>query len=212
MIQTGDALDIVGTIAADDDAVGLAEVRDRRALAQEFGVRDVAHVLTAARIKLGADATTGADGHGGLHHQNRPLGTRGQRVDDGLHARQVGIARGSRWCVNADDRDARLAEHVLHVERERQTLGVALEQFRHARLMDGNLAALKHLNALRDDVTAHDGMAELGKTGGRDETDVADADDADRLASAQRVTRLKLFAMAIIAELGMRPVKEFSSQ
>ena len=78
--------------------------------------------------------------------------------------------------------------------------------------MDGNLAALKHLNALRDDVTAHDGMAELGKTGGRDETDVADADDADRLASAQRVTRLKLFAMAIIAELGMRPVKEFSSQ
>jgi hypothetical protein len=55
-------------------------------------------------------------------------------------------------------------------------------------------------------------VPELGETGGGDESDVADADDADRLASAQRVTSLKLFAIAIIAELGMRPVKEFSSQ
>jgi hypothetical protein len=55
-------------------------------------------------------------------------------------------------------------------------------------------------------------MAKLCQAGGRDEPDVADADDADRLASAHCVTRLKLFAMAIIAEFGMRPVNEFSSQ
>jgi hypothetical protein len=55
-------------------------------------------------------------------------------------------------------------------------------------------------------------MPEFRQAGCGDEADVADANDADRLASAQRVTNLKLFAIAIIAELGMRPVKEFSSQ
>jgi hypothetical protein len=55
-------------------------------------------------------------------------------------------------------------------------------------------------------------MTKLGEAGGSDEADVADANDADRLTSTQRVTNLKLFAIAIIAELGMRPVKEFSSQ
>jgi hypothetical protein len=55
-------------------------------------------------------------------------------------------------------------------------------------------------------------MAELRQAGGRHEPDVADADDADGLASAHRVTSLKLFAMAIIAEFGIRPVNEFSSQ
>ena len=65
---------------------------------------------------------------------------------------------------------------------------------------------------LRHDVTADDRVAEFGEAGGRHEPDVADADDADRLASAQRVTSLNDFAMAIIALFGMRPVNEFSSQ
>mgnify|MGYP003704284521 FL=1 len=55
-------------------------------------------------------------------------------------------------------------------------------------------------------------MPELGEAGGGDEPHVADADDADRLASAQRVTSLNDFAIAIIALFGMRPVNEFSSQ
>ena len=68
------------------------------------------------------------------------------------------------------------------------------------------------LDPLRHDVAADDGMPELGEAGGGDEPDVADADDADRLASAQRVTSLNDFAIAIIALFGMRPVNEFSSQ
>ena len=80
------------------------------------------------------------------------------------------------------------------------------------RLVDRHLAAAQQIDALGDDVAADDAVAELGEAGGGDEADVADADDADRLASAQRGTVLKLFAIAIIAEFGMRPVSEFSSQ
>jgi hypothetical protein len=55
-------------------------------------------------------------------------------------------------------------------------------------------------------------MTELGEAGCGHEPHVADADHADGLACAHRVTGLKLFAIAIIAEFGIRPVNEFSSQ
>ena len=211
-VETRYASNVIGAVAADHDAIWLAEVSDGRALAQELRVRHVANVLAAARIELGANALAGTDRHGRFHHQDRALGTGRQRVDHALHAGEVRIARRRRRRIDADDRDPRLAEDVLHIEREGEALGVALQQLGHPGLVDWDLAALEQRHAFRIDVTADDGMAELCQAGGRHEPDVADADDADGLASAHRVTSLKLFAMAIIAEFGIRPVNEFSSQ
>ncbi len=78
--------------------------------------------------------------------------------------------------------------------------------------MDRHLTALKHCDALRHNIAADDVMTELGETGCSHEPHVADADHPDGLACAHRVTGLKLFAIAIMAEFGMRPVNEFSSQ
>ena len=78
--------------------------------------------------------------------------------------------------------------------------------------MDRHLAALEHRDSFRCDIAADDVMTELGEAGCGHEPHVADADHADGLACAHRVTGLKLFAIAIIAEFGIRPVNEFSSQ
>jgi hypothetical protein len=78
--------------------------------------------------------------------------------------------------------------------------------------MNRHLTGLQPTHAFRVDVPTDDTMAELGEACGRNEADVPDPDDPDRFAAAQRPTGLKLFAMAIIAEFGILPVNEFSSQ
>ena len=63
LIEARHALHVLRPIATHHDTVGLAKIGDRRALAQKLWIRDVAHILAAACIQLGADAIACADRH-----------------------------------------------------------------------------------------------------------------------------------------------------
>ena len=148
--------------APDDDAVRMHELVDRMALGEELGVRGVADVAEAARVEPCAHPRAGPDRHRRLHHEDRPALERGQLLDDAPHARQVGVAgvRGRR--VDAHEEEP-AAGDGLRVEREGDPLAVALQQLRHLRLVERNLAAPKRVDLLGHDVADHDVVIEIGE-------------------------------------------------
>ena len=77
-------------VVADDDAVGLEEVLDRRALLEELGAGDVAEALLALLAERALDVVAGAARHGRLHHQRVAVGRRASR------RRRRGRRRGRR--------------------------------------------------------------------------------------------------------------------
>ncbi len=85
-VEVGDRLAVGLVESPDDDAIGLEEVLDRRPLAQELGVGDVAHAVGAEGAQVGAQAPARADRDGALHDHD-PLATAGGDLgDDALHA------------------------------------------------------------------------------------------------------------------------------
>ena len=80
--------------AADDDAVGLEEVLDGGALAQELGVGRVGDAGDAHRLQVTHDLLAGADGHRALHDQQALPAPGGDLTHGVLHAREVGVAGG----------------------------------------------------------------------------------------------------------------------
>ena len=64
LIEARHALHVVRPIPTHHDPVGLAKIGDRRALAQKLWIRDVANILAAACIQLGAHASACAHRHG----------------------------------------------------------------------------------------------------------------------------------------------------
>ena len=129
------------------------------------------------------DRAAGAHRHGALHDE-RVVGRVAQLVDHALDAREVGVARVGRRRVDAAEQQPGVLEHLAHVGREVQPLGVLLHQLGQAGLVDRHLAARERLDLLGHDVARPDLVAELGEAGGRDEADPAHADDADRLSLA----------------------------
>ena len=182
-VQRGDAVGELARVLVGPDhhAVGLHEVRDRRALLEELGVRHVAGARAAA-----LDRAAGAHRHGALHHQ-RVLARVAQLVE---HAspRARGRRRPSRWaaCRRSTNSSCALLEHLGHVGGEVQALGVLRDQLGQAGLVDRHLAARERLDLLGQDVARPDLVAELGEAGGGDQADPADADDADRFLLVMR--------------------------
>jgi hypothetical protein len=72
-----------------------------------------------------AHLDAGPDRHRRLHDQHGALGRRRDRLNDGIDAGQVGVARDGRRRVDADEGEPRLGEDVLEVEREVQPAAVA---------------------------------------------------------------------------------------
>src|SRR6266851_4618850 len=71
-------------VVADDHAVGVTEVGQGRALAQELRAGHVGEVRAAARRQRALDRGPGAAGDRGLHHQRVSPALR-QGVDHGVH-------------------------------------------------------------------------------------------------------------------------------
>ena len=140
-------------LGADHDPVGLHEVGDGAALAQELGVRDVADVLQAARVQLGPQPSPVPTGTVLFITSTNRSPVCGQLVDHAVHAREVGVAGVRRRRVDADEHDPAAVEHLGQVEREREAVAVALEQPVDARLVDRHPAvAQRRRSAPRVDV------------------------------------------------------------
>ena len=152
----------------------------RRALLEELGAGHVAQTVLALLAEDALDRRAGAARHRRLHHQRMPVGG-GNRIDDGVHRRQVGVAGVGRRRADGDEQQPRVLERLGEVGREVQSLAIAREQLLEARLVDRHLAAAQPLDLRGVDVDAPHLAAELGKAGGGDQTDVAGADHPDRL-------------------------------
>ena len=83
-------------LGADHDPVGNLEVADRRALAQEFGVRCDRDPFGAFLGENFADLIAGADRDSRLHHENDAFETLRQLLDHRPDGRQVRVARRGR--------------------------------------------------------------------------------------------------------------------
>jgi hypothetical protein len=180
-VQLGDG--VAGPVARvpDDDAVGPEEVVDRRALLQELGARDVAEAVLPLLGEDPPDGRARADRDGRLHDERVPIGGRHRR-DDGVHRREVGVARVRGRGADRDEEQARVLERIRDVRREMQAVLVLGDELRQARLVDRDLARLQALDLLGIDVDAVDVAAEGSEASCRDQADVPGADDADRLA------------------------------
>ena len=180
--SAGDSVAVRLVERADHDPVGLHEVLHGRALGRELRVRGVADVGEPARVEPVAHLLAGADRDRALHRDDDvPLDV-GQLVDHRPDGGEIGVARVGRRRPDRDVDEVRALDRLAHVVREREPLGVPLEQVVETGLVDRHLAAAERLDAVREDVAHDDVVAELGKAGARDEADVARAEDRDALA------------------------------
>jgi hypothetical protein len=150
------------------------EVLDRAPLLEELGVRHIPDVLAAA-----PDRAAGAHRHRALHDE-RVLVRVAQVAQDGLDAREVRVPRVGRRRVHAHEQELSPLEHVGHVGREVEPLGVLADELGQPGLVDRDLAARERLDLLGHDVARPHLVAELGEAGGRDETHPSGADDTYR--------------------------------
>ncbi len=168
-------------VVADDDAVGLQEVGDRRALLQELGAGDVAEAALALLLEQALDALAGAARDGRLHDE-RVVVRRRHRGHDGVDRGEVGVAAVGRRRADRDEQQPGRTEGVLDVRREVQAFAVALDHLGEAGLVDRHFAVLQPLDLAGVDVDAVDVVAQLRESRRSDESDVAGADDADGLS------------------------------
>ena len=160
----------------DHDPVRVHEVLDPASLREELGVRDVADL----RIELGSDPLARTDRDRALHDQNRAF-RRPEISDHGPDRRQVRLARGPRRRFHAGEEDPRVRFQLVHVERERQPLAIALDQLREAGLVERDAPRVQLLDLRRHDVPDDDVVPEIGEAGARDEADPPGPEDAEGL-------------------------------
>ncbi len=165
--------------AADHDPIGVQEVGDRRAFAEELGVGHDEHV---GALQCPLDHERRADRNrrlvdhdgAGLQH-GRDLARRL------LDVRQVGTAVVALRRRHAQEHDVGLGGGRLGAEHEVEPscgTGVA-DDLIEAVLDDRDPPAVEQLDLALVDVTADDVVSEVGETGTRGESDVAGADDAE---------------------------------
>jgi hypothetical protein len=169
---------------ADDDAVGMLEVLDRGALAQELGIgddRDVGVGPCLADDSL--DLVAGADRHGRLGDHHGKTLQRGRDLARGrVHVGEVGVAVAApRRRADRDEHRVGGGDRRLESGREIEppAAHVVLDQAIEIGLVDRDLALAQRLDLLRVLVDAGHVMAEVGEARARDEADIAGADHGD---------------------------------
>ena len=132
-----------GVGRADDDAVGLHEVFDGRAFAQELGVGDDRGLVArAVRVDDLLDHPAGADRNGRLGDDElRPVHVLGDRVRDFFDVAEVGRAVRLRRRADGDEDGARGADGFVEVGGEAQPAlaDVLADELVEPRLVDRDL-------------------------------------------------------------------------
>jgi hypothetical protein len=175
-------------VGADDDAVRLHEVLDRRTFLQELGVGDdgIGHVPQAALDEFFLDGRAHLVGRANRHRAlvdddlvvRHALADRAGGRDDVL---QVGRAVLVGRRADTDEEQRAVLHGQVDVRRELQATGsdVAAHDLQQARLVDGDLAVVEDADLLGVHVQADHMVAHLGQTGAGDQADVAGADGGD---------------------------------
>ncbi len=169
---------------ADDDAVGMLEVLDRRALAQEFRVRHHRDVGVGPRLGDDPlDLVAGPDRHGRFGDDDGETRHRGRDLARGhVDVAEVGMA------VAAPRRRADRDEHRLGLGDRPGEVGGEIEpllahiggdQAIEVRLEDGNVAVAQPRDLGGILVDAGDLMTEIGKACPGHEPDISGADHGD---------------------------------
>ena len=171
-------------VGADEHPVGVHEVLDRGALAQELGIGADGEVAVGTdRAQTPLDLAARSDRNCRLRHDHREVvEVRGEifhrAVDVGEIRVAVAAAHGR---ADREQHDVGALHRAREVVGEQEALGlhVAGEQIVEARLVDRRVAGLELGQPVRVLVDARHRPAELGEAGGGDEPDVAGTDHAD---------------------------------
>ncbi len=166
-------------VGPDDDPVGVQEVVDGRALAEELGVR---HHVDVAAPQRPFDHPGRADRHGRLvDHDRIGFEVGSDLVGGGLDVAEVGRTVVALWGRNAQVDELAPRRSVGVRGREPQQPGI--DRIGHdlleAVLENRHPARLELTDPGGVDVGAHHLVPELGETCARREADVAGADDGD---------------------------------
>jgi hypothetical protein len=174
---------IAGT--ADDDAIGVHQVRYGAAFAKEFGVGDDVEFgsLIVALDGVG-DLFTGLDRDGRFiddHAVLARLENAGDLAGDALDVGQVDRSVTLRGSRNGDKHNLAVIDAVFDQVREAKALcrDISVHQFFEPRLVNGDLTALEHVHFALVVVDADDVVADFGEAGAGDESDVSRTDNAE---------------------------------
>ena len=179
-VQLGHQVTGPGRVIADHDLVGVPEVGQAGALAEELGVRHVQDAVEPPGVETAPALDAGARWHGRLHHDGLPGGQR-DAIDDGPHRAQVGLAGGAGG--GADGHEEQLAglQRGLVARGEVEQVPVLAQAVLEAGFEERDLASLQHGQTIRVRLDAVHLVAELGQADRADEPDVAGADDREHL-------------------------------
>ena len=180
-------------LGADDDAVGMLEVGDGRAFAQEFGVRGDRHVRDALFAEDLLDLVAGPDRHGGFGDNHGPgfITLASSRTASNTKVRSAWPSPRLAGVPTAMNTASAPFDASGEVGREGQppALGIGLDQRLEPRLPDRHPAGIQAVDLRRVLVDAADAMAEIGKAGPGNEPDIAGADHRDTHALLLRLQR-----------------------
>ena len=170
-------------VAADDDAVRVLEIVDRRAFAQEFRVGDDVHVGFRPHVAQDAlDLVAGADRHGRFgHHHRRGRQKRRDLAHGAIDVAQIGVTiAAARRRADRDEDRVGLVDAVGPGGKRKPLLRhVGRHEIGEARLEDRNFAAPERSDPAGILVDAGDVMPEIGETSSRDKADITGADHGD---------------------------------
>ena len=172
-------------VGADDDAVRLHEVGDRRALLQELGVRDDVELdagiaLLERRGDTGPNLVGGTDRYGRLGHDDpvlvHVLADRAGNVQDVAQVRRTVLARR---CTHRAELEQAMGNALRGARREREParLEVLAQHHLEPRFEDRRLALAQQVDLALIDVDAKHVVAGFREAGARDQTNVPGSKD-----------------------------------
>ena len=178
-------VDRARAVRTQHDAIRPHAVLDRIALLEEFRIRrDVEHDPDAPAVELGLDrvahAVGGADRHGRLvDDDRRSLEILADRSRHREHVAQVGAAILIRWRADGDEDQVAVGYGTRCIGREIEPAGAVIGQHHilEPGLVDRDHALLEAAHLGLVDIDAEHVIADLGKAGAGDQTDVSGAED-----------------------------------
>ena len=170
-------------IGADDDAVGVEEVGDGGALAQELGVGDDVEEAAGDAVALdgAADPLVGVDRDGGFFDDDLVAGEgAGNLAGDRFDVGEVCIAGLGLGGADGDEDGIALAGGLGEVGGETDAgVAVTLEELREVVLVDEGVAGLEGCDLVFVVIDADDGVTDLGEADGGDQADITRANNGD---------------------------------
>ena len=165
---------------AHHNAVGMQKIDDRRAFAQELGVRNHIELflIDAVPVQHAANPVVGVDRNGALLHDHLVALDRARNLrHHSLNVGKVRCAAIALWRAHGDEDGLALFHGLCQIRGEHHfAAAVLLQQLRQMLLKDGHTALAELLDPGFIVVDANDIVTHVSKTGGRHETDVSRPD------------------------------------